>query len=243
MTTEPPQPGAGPPAHVVRRIFHEYSRGRGLQTIAAGLNEDDIPKGQRGSTWTKSAVRAVLLNPRCAALVPLGDAEHVRNLFASRRLNPPGASSSGRRLYVLRGLLRCARCNRLMEGTWNNGEPYYRCRFPAGRPVTDPGHHSHNVYVRERRVLGPLTSWLHSVCSSTRLTQATTGTASPEESQEMATRAAHHVRALDGSDPRAQAEALRGLGLRLAYADAERLLHVKAVLEPVQFVVKETLVL
>jgi hypothetical protein len=59
----------------------------------------------------------------------------------------------------------------------------------------------------------------------------------------MATRAAHHLRALDGSDPRAQAEALRGLGLRLTYADAEKLLHVKAVLGPVQFVVKETLVL
>src|SRR2546429_8711623 len=63
-------------AHVVERIFREYVGGRGLYAIAEGLTRDGIPspsghdpernrhrQSSRGA-WGKSAVRAILGNPR-----------------------------------------------------------------------------------------------------------------------------------------------------------------------------------
>jgi hypothetical protein len=63
-------------APVVQRIFQEYADGAGLHTIAQGLNADGIPSPSghdpersrhrasgRGG-WAKSAVRAILTNPR-----------------------------------------------------------------------------------------------------------------------------------------------------------------------------------
>ncbi|MGH3251922.1 MAG: recombinase family protein [Trebonia sp.] len=61
-------------AHVVRRIFAEYLRGRGFKVIAESLTRDDIPspsaydpkrnKHRCGIAWAYSAVRAILSNPR-----------------------------------------------------------------------------------------------------------------------------------------------------------------------------------
>ena len=63
-------------APVVVRIFEEYVSGKGLYAIARGLTEDGIPSPSahdparnrhrvagRG-VWAKSAVRAILKNPR-----------------------------------------------------------------------------------------------------------------------------------------------------------------------------------
>lgn len=61
-------------APVVPRIFAEYLRGRGLAAIANGLVADGIPspsthdparnKHRLGVSWSKSAIRAILTNPR-----------------------------------------------------------------------------------------------------------------------------------------------------------------------------------
>jgi site-specific DNA recombinase len=61
-------------AWVVRRIFAEYLAGRGLFAIAEGLTRDAIPSPSQndaarnphrsGEGWAKSAVRAILRNPR-----------------------------------------------------------------------------------------------------------------------------------------------------------------------------------
>ncbi len=68
-----PDPIAAP---VVERIFEAYIRGDGLHAIASALNQDSIPspsahdpKRNRHRTsgqgkWAKSAVRAILTNPR-----------------------------------------------------------------------------------------------------------------------------------------------------------------------------------
>ena len=39
------------------------------------------------------------------------------------------------RPYVLRGLLFCGICNRRMQGSWNNGQAYYRCTYPTSTPA------------------------------------------------------------------------------------------------------------
>jgi site-specific DNA recombinase len=61
-------------APVVQRIFAEYLSGRGLYAIAEGLTRDGIPcpsahdatrnSHREGVAWAKSAVRAILRNPR-----------------------------------------------------------------------------------------------------------------------------------------------------------------------------------
>jgi site-specific DNA recombinase len=63
-----------PAAAVVRRIFTEYLAGYGTGAIAFRLTTDGIPcpsahdrernPHRSGATWEKSAVRAILLNPR-----------------------------------------------------------------------------------------------------------------------------------------------------------------------------------
>lgn len=66
-----PDPIAAP---VVQRIFTEYLRGKGLYAIAEGLTRDGIlcPSAhdrarnphRHGNAWSKSAIRAILTNPR-----------------------------------------------------------------------------------------------------------------------------------------------------------------------------------
>lgn len=61
-------------APIVVRIFEEYVAGRGLYALAGGLTGDGVPSPsaydrarnphRRGEGWSKSAVRAILTNPR-----------------------------------------------------------------------------------------------------------------------------------------------------------------------------------
>jgi site-specific DNA recombinase len=61
-------------AHIVARIFAEFLDGRGIYAIAEGLTRDGIPSPsahdparnthRSGIAWSKSAVRAILTNPR-----------------------------------------------------------------------------------------------------------------------------------------------------------------------------------
>jgi site-specific DNA recombinase len=53
---------------------------------------------------------------------PMGE-DRSRGAFVQRPHPTP-------RPYVFRGLLLCGYCGRRMQGSWNNGQAYYRCRFP-----------------------------------------------------------------------------------------------------------------
>jgi len=92
-----------------------------------------------------------------------------------------------------------------MQGTWNNSEPYYRCRLPAGAAGTDrrPCDHPRNVYVREGRVVDLLSSWL-----------AATGAVPPGGQL--------------GAPP-ASGELYRALGLGLRYSATDAMLYMKIV--------------
>lgn len=66
-----PDPATAP---IVRRIFAEYLDGRGLYAIAEGLTRDGVPcpsaadpernRHRSGIAWSKSAIRAIVRNPR-----------------------------------------------------------------------------------------------------------------------------------------------------------------------------------
>ncbi len=53
-----------PEAVVVRRVFEEYSNGKGAQEIAKGLNADVIPQKQGNLKWTAYSIVTLLRNER-----------------------------------------------------------------------------------------------------------------------------------------------------------------------------------
>lgn len=250
-------------APVVRRIFREYLSGKGLQRIADGLNLDAIPSPGaygRGATlpeaaWSKGTVRAILVNPRYAdhptpdgtedehavsgAIVPYEVFDQVHRMFAARRRvqREPG-TATGKQRYLLRGLMRCIRCNRLMQGTWNNGEPYYRCRLPAEHATANRSSHPRNVYLRERNALRPLTAWLRKVCTPHNLL-ALAGDPGPGRFRTLVIEAAdHYGEALREARGEGLARVFRSLRLQLVYSDADNLLKAKAVLAPGRITVR-----
>ncbi|MEV4824627.1 recombinase zinc beta ribbon domain-containing protein [Micromonospora sp. NPDC049274] len=67
--------------------------------------------------------------------------EQAQTLLARHRLglDIPQRQHRARNPYVFRGLIYCAACNRRMQGQYNHGAAYYRCRFlPGIRPRQRP---------------------------------------------------------------------------------------------------------
>ncbi|MDJ0346549.1 recombinase family protein [Streptomyces sp. PH10-H1] len=254
-------------APVVVRIFHEYLADKGLLSIAEGLTLDGISSpgaARRGlecraAAWSKSAVRAILVNSRYAERTAIGDPggeksesvtivapevfDRVQRMFDLRRTVSAANAGSAERFYALRGLVRCARCNRLMQGTWNNDEPYYRCRFPAEYASANEIDHPRNVYLREQSVVGPLTSWLRESCARGRLTQLVSTTRFGAHHEAAIVAAARRVRRLRESGGEEQASVFQELGLRLTYSAHDRMLQAKAVLGPAELVIRGSLAL
>lgn len=138
-----------------------------------------------GSAWSKVAVRAIITNDRyvmqhagpaagplrcgqcrarhgTAALVPPDVYRRTRDILARRAglLDTGRCPTEETGRYRLRGVLRCALCQRLMQGTWNNRVAYYRCRFPKEYARANNIDHPANVYAREDRLVLPLHEWI-----------------------------------------------------------------------------------
>jgi site-specific DNA recombinase len=64
------------------------------------------------------------------------------------------------RVYALRGVLLCGRCDRRMTGNWNNDQAYYRCRFPSEYALANRVDHPKTVYLREADIINHLDTWL-----------------------------------------------------------------------------------
>jgi site-specific DNA recombinase len=47
-----------------------------------------------------------------------------------------------------------------MQGSWNNGQPYYRCMFPGEYALANRIDHPRVVYLREAEVVPELDTWL-----------------------------------------------------------------------------------
>jgi len=239
----------GASAPVVRRIFAEYLAGRGLQAIAEGLTADAVscPSAHdrsrnphhEGVAWSKGAVRAILVNPRYTGspehtgtpervyprLVEPETWEAVRQTFAAKA---GGQARDGRaeRVYVFRGLLRCGCCRRLMQGTWNNDEPYYRCRFPGEYASANGIAHPRNVYLRESRLTGPLHAWLLGACSPRRVGQHLRPGADAGYLELLG----RQLRTLAEEEPAERARRYDWLGLRLTLAPTDSAVRAKVVL-------------
>src|SRR6266568_675633 len=216
-------------AWVIRRIFAEYLAGRGLFAIAEGLTRDRVPSPSQhdaarnphrtGEGWAKSAVRAILRNPRYTGrqvwnkqrkdeilldvndvargyetrlrwnnsgqwvwseaiaqepLVSAGDFEAAQAIMAGAGRARQASHETRERVrnpYALRGRLYCGFCDRRMQGQYNHGVAYYRCRYPKEYALASHVGHPGNVYLREADVLPAIDRWLTVIFAPHRLTR------------------------------------------------------------------------
>lgn len=237
-------------APVVRRIFEEYANGRGLQVIAESLTADGIlcPSAYdrarnphfRGVAWSKGTVRAILVNRRYteqrsedtvpSVQEPLIEPELVARVHATaagKRARHTASAASSERVYRFRGLLRCGYCSRVMQGTWNNGEPYYRCRFPEKFADANGIAHPRNAYLRERRLLGPLHRWLVATCSPRQLSTLLSGWPRPAADREPL--ADLGVRLLDSMEAGDLMQVYQRLCLKLTFVSSDRSVRTRVV--------------
>lgn len=134
---------------------------------------------------------------RARTIAAVGRGRHVER---KRRPSP--------RPFALRGLISCAICGRLMQGSYNHGLAYYRCRYPSEYAVVNEVDHSRNVYLREDAVIGPLDGWLARVFDADNIDETLDTLHAARES---------------GDDAEVDnAEVYARLGLRLTYDPARR---------------------
>jgi site-specific DNA recombinase len=240
-------------AHVVTRIFASYLNGDGLQTIAAGLTAENIAKPSshdalrnphhNGSAWSKGVVRAIIVNPRYVGspgdaggqgayrgLVTADMFDEVQRLLGERGSNtaPERAGS-----HAFRGVIRCGLCRRLMQGTWNNDTPYYRCRVYRETADENQQDHPANVYLQQSRILRPIQRWLVTEASARPIRdwihRQLTG---PSRRPAKPLWALQRVRLLDSLGPESRTAVFQDLNFRLLYLPDERVIHIRASLLP-----------
>ncbi|MEV1286134.1 recombinase family protein [Micromonospora sp. NPDC049679] len=85
--------------------------------------------------------------------------------------------------YVFRGLIYCAACQRRMQGQYNHGDAYYRCRFPQEYALANQVEHPRNVYLREDALTDPLDTWLASAFAPHRIEQTITAMADAQPTE------------------------------------------------------------
>jgi len=244
-----PDPDSSP---VVRRIFAEYLAGNGFQAIAARLTAEQVTRPSvhdrgrnphhSGSAWSKSAVRAIIVNPRYAGsrggaddgeqvppLVPVEVIDGVQQLFSQRRT----AAKPGRdQRHTFRGLLRCALCRRLMQGTWNNNALYYRCRVFRETADLDRSQHPANVYLAENRVLGPVQRWFSQAVSTPGVQLWIRALLESPARRPERLDALRLTQGLESLEPEAQAAVYRTLNTRLLYDSDRGVVQIRADLFP-----------
>ncbi len=175
------------------------------------INVDDVALGHMTKMhWNDSEHWITSAQPIHKPLITEEQFAVVQATFGTRKTGSIRTPTQARR-YVLAGLMRCAVCGRRMQGNWNHGRAYYRCKFPDDYPA---GDHSHprNVYVKEEAILPGLDGWLASLFDDEHLDDTCARLAGVSE-----------------PDPTAQR---REAALRAAIADCDRkLANYRALLD------------
>ena len=107
-------------------------------------------------------------------LVSAGDFEAAQAIMADAGRARQASHETRERVrnpYALRGRLYCGFCERRMQGQYNHGDAYYRCRYPKEYALASHVRHPGNVYLREADVLPAIDRWLTVIFAPHRLTQ------------------------------------------------------------------------
>lgn len=123
------------------------------------LDVDDVALGHETKMrWNNEDDWVWSQEPTHPSIISLEDFEAVRAVFASAQRSASRKTRT-RHPYALAGIMRCGICGRRMQGSWNNGRAYYRCKFPAEYAIAQDKHPK-TVYLREDAVLPGLDNWI-----------------------------------------------------------------------------------
>ena len=141
------------PRYTGRQVWNRQRRDEIL------IDVDDVALGHESKMrWNDETewVRSLhLTHPPIVSIDMFDAAQHV---FAAGQ-RAPVRKERTRHPYLLSGLMRCGVCRRKMQASWNNGQAYYRCKFPAEYAVAEDKH-AKTVYVREDVVVPGLDAWI-----------------------------------------------------------------------------------
>lgn len=125
-------------ASVVREVFARYLDGDTPHQIARSLNERGIVTAQ-GRLWASGPVIGLISSRHVTGIrvfrgEDFGDGDWpviidrgTWNEAQDRRAYRAAARQRPFRFYMLRGLVMCKKCGRVMAGSTNNGKPSYVC--------------------------------------------------------------------------------------------------------------------
>ncbi|WP_433493692.1 recombinase family protein [Micromonospora sp. CA-248089] len=141
------------------------------------LDVDDVALGHTGvMRWNPRDKWVVSKEITHSPIVDDATFQQAQTLLERHRLglDIPQRQRRARNPYVFRGLIYCAACQRRMQGQYNHGAAYYRCRFPQEYALANEVEHPRNVYLREDALTDPLDTWLASAFAPDRLEKTIT---------------------------------------------------------------------
>ncbi|MBQ1030395.1 recombinase zinc beta ribbon domain-containing protein [Micromonospora sp. C97] len=144
------------------------------------LDVDDVAMGHTGvMRWNARDKWVVSKEITHEPLIDDATFEQAKAILQRRGRGTGGqhVRQRTRNPYVFRGLIYCAACDRRMQGQYNHGDAYYRCRFPQEYALANQVPHPRNVYLREDALTDPLDSWLASAFAPHRIAQTITAMA------------------------------------------------------------------
>ena len=123
------------------------------------IDVDDVALGHDTKMrWNKPSQWVWSEDPTHTAIISVKTFDSVQDEFAGSQRAAIRRNRT-KHTYVLSGLVSCAVCDRRMQGSWNNGKPYYRCKFPTEYAVSEE-QHAKTIYVREDAIVPSLDTWI-----------------------------------------------------------------------------------
>ncbi|HUF98538.1 MAG TPA: recombinase family protein [Ilumatobacter sp.] len=141
------------PRYTGRQVWNRQRRDEILIDVEdVALGHESKMRWNDESEWVRS--QHLTQTP----IVSVDTFDAAQQIFAAGQ-RAPVRKERTRHPYVLSGLMRCGLCRRKMQASWNNGQAYYRCKFPAEHAVAEDKH-AKTVYVREDVVVPGLDAWI-----------------------------------------------------------------------------------
>jgi site-specific DNA recombinase len=108
--------------------------------------------------WNNEADWVWSDKPSHSAIITVDEFDAARAVLAAGQRTTKRKERT-RHPYALTGLMFCGICGCRMQGSWNNGRAYYRCKFPAEYAVTEDKHPK-TVYLRGNAMVPGLDAWI-----------------------------------------------------------------------------------
>jgi len=141
------------PRYTGREVWNKQRREEVLLDVEdVALGHESKMRWNHRSEWVWSE------HPTHPAIVEPDTFATAQDIFAGAQRSAVRKEKT-RHPYVLSGLVCCALCGRKMQASWNHGNAYYRCKFPAEYAITEEKH-AKTVYVREKAIVPSLDEWI-----------------------------------------------------------------------------------